>query len=207
VKKANSWILATLVAVGATPAFAAQNGFFVNGSVGQSRVDAFDVPGDLFNEVKGDATASGLNVGYRWGWFGVEVGYADPGSVSKTFTIGGSAPSFSWTDKGHIHGTTTGINAHYDFLPNWYVSGRAGAFHWNGSELTYIGFNNIGTGAPIMTRQTGSHTDWYGGAGIGYDFSQQVGIGVAYDRYKALSRTDQIDLTSRVWSLTAEYRF
>ena len=31
-KKANSWMLATVVAVGATPAFAAEDGFFVNGS-------------------------------------------------------------------------------------------------------------------------------------------------------------------------------
>jgi len=34
-----------------------------------------------------------------------------------------------------------------------------------------------------------------------------MGIGIAYDRYKALSRRDQIDLTSSVWSLAAEYRF
>jgi OmpA-OmpF porin, OOP family len=207
VKKANLWILITLVSTSAVPAFAAQDGFFVNGSVGQSHVDAFDVPGDLFNELKGDATAFDVNGGYRWGWFGVEAGYADPGHVSKTFTVSGAAPSFSYTDKGHIHGVTAGINVHYEFLPNWYVSGRAGAFHWNGSELSYIGFNDIGTGDPIMTRQSGSHTDWYAGVGVGYDFSQQVGIGVAYDRYKARSRSDEIDLTSSIWSLTAEYRF
>lgn len=91
-RKANSWILATVLAVSGTPAFAAQNGFFVNGRVGQSHVDAFDVPPDVFNELAGDATAYGLNIGYRWGWFGVEVGYSDPGRVTKTFTINGAAP-------------------------------------------------------------------------------------------------------------------
>ncbi len=58
-----------------------------------------------------------------------------------------------------------------------------------------------------MVGNSGSHTDWYAGVGIGYDISERFGVGIAYDYYKAVMRSQGIDLTSTVESLTAEYRF
>lgn len=73
--------------------------------------------------------------------------------------------------------------------------------------MTFNSFNNIGTSAPVMVGNSGSHTDWYAGVGIGYDISERFGVGIAYDYYKAVMRSQGIDLTSTVESLTAEYRF
>ena len=186
-----------------------ESGFFVNGDVGSARVDAPAFLHDVFNELKDNSVAYDLNVGYRWNWFGVEVGYVDLGNFRKGYTLQylPLAPNQTYTDSGHAHGVTAGVNVHYDFAPQWYVSGRAGAFHWQGNEVSYSGFNNIGTGAPITLDNSGSHTDWYAGAGIGYDFSQHFGVGIAYNRYKAVKRSAGIDLTSDVTSVSAEYRF
>jgi OOP family OmpA-OmpF porin len=212
VRKVYLCIFSSLAAITATvpQAVMAQglDGFFVNGAVGSSKTDANPFHNDAYNRFDDNSNAFDLNVGYRWDWFGVELGYFDPSDYHTTLKVPfSSQPDEAFARTGHVHGLTAGVNVHYDFAPHWYVSGRVGAYRWHGSEDNYSGFNDIGTGGPIFTHDTGSHTDWYAGAGVGYDFTQHFGIGVAYDRYKAVSHDDGIDLTSRMWSATAEYRF
>ena len=133
----------------------------------------------------------------------------DPGNFQKTQTeiLAPLAPNQTYLDHGHIHGVTAGVNIHYDFTRQWYVSARGGAFRWQGNETSFIGFNDLTTAAPITSTNGGSHTDWYAGVGVGYDFTPHFGIGVAYDLYKAVLRNEGVDLTSRVASVAAEYRF
>jgi OmpA-OmpF porin, OOP family len=190
-----------------------QNGFLVNGGVGQSSIRE-----NLFGN---NETAYDANFGYRWGWFGLEAGYVNPGkfttSVPAVWTttppIGSTVGSTTTTGRlnfdARLHGFTAGVDAHYDFAPNWYVSGRAGAFRWNGSEDNYGSGSTVyvyGSGLVFVTNSI-SKTDWYAGAGFGYDFSNNFGIGIDYDHYRATSSSNFINLTTAIWSVNAEYRF
>ena len=198
------------IAPGLAPAADYPDGFFINGGIGSARVD--ELPNDLspsYERFDDESGAYYLNAGYHWGWFGVEAGYFDPSRFQTTQTIvfAPPYPNESFVVNGHVHGFTLGANAHYDLLPQWYVSGRAGLYHWHGSEQSFSGFNDIGTGLPIIVNNSATKTDWYAGAGFGYDFSPHFGMGVEYDYYRAASPGEVINLTTRVWSLNAEYRF
>lgn len=189
--------LALIVAGAATaPAFAqdsgATNGWFVNGNVGQASVNK--------GPYDDSDTGYGINGGYRWAvapstLLGVEVGYNDLGNI-KLKNAFNSDPVVAH-DKSHLHGWTAGVNGHFNFTPNWYASARAGIYGWTGH-----GVNDNGT-APV--RISADNTDWYGGVGFGYDFSNNFGVGLNYDYYKADNKG--LDLSTDMWSVSAEYRF
>jgi OOP family OmpA-OmpF porin/outer membrane immunogenic protein len=48
-------------------------------------------------------------------------------------------------------------------------------------------------------------TSWYAGAGVGYDFSNNASVGLNYDYFDA--KKDNVDLSTDMISLSAEYRF
>ena len=163
------------------------NGFFVNGNVGQSSVDK-----GAYND---DDTAFGVNVGYRWALapnvlLGVEGGYTDLGSVDAKSAY----PGFH---KAEISGWNLGVNGHFNINENWYVSGRAGLFR---ADLK-------GTYGPLATpvNVDDNASKWYAGAGFGYDFNNNVSVGLNYDYYKA--EKNGLKLDSDLVSVSAEYRF
>jgi opacity protein-like surface antigen len=182
------------VSVAALPAasFAADNngngGFFVNGNVGQSNLDK-----GLYND---NDTGYGVNAGYRWTInpalaLGVEGGYTDLGK----FDNNGSVREIG-VSRATVKGWTAGVNAHYNITPQWYVSGRAGLFNANVKGFT----------SPLALNYVDdSDTKYYAGAGFGYDFSNNLSVGVNYDYYKA--KVDGLNFDPSLVSVSAEYRF
>lgn len=163
-------------------------GYFINGSVGQS-----DLRSHTYN--KSHDIGYQLNGGYRWAvapsvLLGVEGGYSRLGSFSVRSPYTGLLPDAT------LHGWTLGGDAHIDVTNNWYVSGRAGLFHWNGR-------NTAPSAIPVTF--DGHGNDWYAGAGFGYDFSNNTSVGLNYDYYDA--KKNGTDLSTGLWSVSAEYRF
>ena len=181
--------------IAATSSFAQSRtdngGWFVNGSGGRTSIN--NGPYD------DRSTGYAFNTGYRWGLspsvaLGFEVGYNDLGNirVKNAFT---SDPVLA-KNRSELHGWTTGVNGHFNMTPQWYVSARTGIYSWRGHGLS-------NTDNPL--RKSVNKTDWYGGAGIGYDFANNWSLGVNYDYFQA--KKNQVDLTTDMVSVSAEFRF
>ena len=187
----NKKILALALGAGALlavpAAFAADGtGFFVDGRIGSASVDEDD-----FDD---DSSAFQINGGYRWGGWGVEAGYV---SFSE---FEGEDGDFEL--EADIDGFTLGVNGRSNFASNWYLSGRLGAFFWEAdADAVVPGPNN--TLIQVSADEDG--TDLYAGVGVGYDFSDQWSVGLAYD-YFGPERND-VSLSTNVLSLTTELRF
>ena len=182
----------------AVPAAFAQNAptengsWFVNGNIGRTAIN--QGPYD-----KGHDTGYAVNGGYRWALapnfsLGAEVGYNDLGNIHAK-NIFNSQPVVA-NNKSQLHGWTAGANAHLNLSPNWYVSGRAGLYSWTGHGLS----NDV---APINKGL--SDTSWYSGAGVGYNITSNLSVGVNYDYFDA--KKQNVDLSTDMVSASAEYRF
>ena len=166
-------------------------GWFIGGNVGQTSIN--------HGPYDDQATGYGLNGGYRWALnpsvaLGVEVGYNDLGNIHPK-NVFNSQPVVA-NGKTQLHGWTTGVNGHFNLSPNWYVSARTGIYGWKGHGLS----NDEN---PI--RKGLDDTSWYAGAGVGYDFSNNVSLGVNYDYFDA--RKQHVNLSTDMISVSAEYRF
>jgi len=181
----------------AVPAVFAQSaptqngGWFINGNVGQTSLN--HGPYDDHD------TGYGVNGGYRWAVnpsvaLGAEVGYNDLGNIHAK-NIFNSQPVVE-NGKSQLHGWTAGVNGHFNVSPNWYVSARTGIYGWKGHGLS----NDAN---PV--RKGLDDTSWYAGAGVGYDFSNNVSLGLNYDYYDA--KKDRVNLSTDMVSVSAEYRF
>ena len=177
-----------LAALPLTSHAADQSGFFINGNVGDSNVSK-----GLYDD---DDTGFGANLGYRWAvapnvLLGIEGGYTDLGSISpkKQFQVAPDAKISGWN---------LGANGHFNITDNWYVSGRAGFFR---ADVKGGYFDPEGA----IVRVDDTANKWYAGAGFGYDFSNNFGIGLNYDYYKA--DKNNLDLSADMISVSAEYRF
>lgn len=137
-----------------------------------------------------------LNFGYRWReTWGIEGGYVDLGEPQiKAFY-----QNRPFKLNLNVTGWTLGVNGRWVFGDNWYASARAGAF-FSKSKLTAGGYVTGGTSA--------TDTNLYMGAGIGYDFSSQLSLGLNIDRYRAQAKGIINGTNSPyVASATLEYRF
>jgi hypothetical protein len=161
------------------------DGLFINGNVGRSELKRGDYDKD---------TAFAINGGYRWGAFGLEAGYNDFGNFEDKYTVAGQAR----LDKIDLSGWNVGVNGKVNFAENWYVSGRAGLFRWDADS-------QFGPVTGTRTKLSEKGTDWYAGVGVGYDVSQNFGVGLAFDRFKADGKN--VEYTTNRTSVTAEYRF
>ncbi len=181
----------------ALPAAFAQNaptdngGAFINANVGRTSIN--------HGPYDGRDTGYAVNGGYRWSLapnfaLGAEVGYNDLGNI-RAKNIFHSDPVIA-ESKSELHGWTMGANAHLDVSPNWYVSGRAGLYSWKGHGLS----NDV---SPV--RKGLDDTSWYAGAGVGYNVTPNLSVGVNYDYFDA--KKQNIDLSTDMISATAEYRF
>lgn len=192
--------LSTTAAMAAMPAIcmaATPGNWFVSGQVGQSRLQGMTANNDT-------ATGSAVMAGYRWDMnpqfqLGAEVGYANIGKFSDSTT---GIDTISTVD-GKLDGYLAGVTGKLNFTPNWYMSFEGGYFDARqkiNASLTIL---------PMTTSSysTSNHTkgSFYSGIGFGYDFGNNVGLGLDYNYFA--DKDSQYDLSSSMLSLRLEVRF
>ena len=183
--------LLAVPAVFAQSASTQNGGWFINGNVGRTAINQ--------GPYDGHDTGYALNGGYRWSLapnfsLGAEVGYNDLGNIHAK-NVFNSQPVIA-PGKAQLHGWTVGANGRFDLSPNWYVGGRAGLYSWTGHGLS----NDIN---PI--NKSLSSNSWYAGAGVGYNLTSNLSVGLNYDYFDASKRN--VDLSTDMVSVSAEYRF
>lgn len=186
-------------------AFAAdENGWYMGGSVGQSKVSidkgainaAFISGGFATASTTADETDTAWKLfgGYQFtkNW-AAEIAYVDFGTAStKTDTTGNTAQykaeasAKAWS----VAGVGTAMVGN-----NLGVFGKLGAFNW---ELNYTCGKVSGTGNACTTPSASpSGTDWFYGIGMKYDFTKQTALRVEWEQYKNIgdkNKTGESDL-------------
>ncbi len=165
-------------------------GWFINGNIGQSNLDK-----GAYND---SDTGYAGNIGYRWALsptvaLGVEGGYTNLGTIDAKSSFGALG-----VGRAEIDGWNVGVNGHFNVTPNWYLSGRTGLFRGN-LQGGYL--NTSGTAVNIDE----TSNKYYAGAGFGYDFSNNLSVGLNYDYYKV--DKNGLNLSPDLVSVSAEYRF
>ena len=176
--KTNFVAALALAAAGVVCASAAKaDGFFLDGRIGRS---------DFEN---GKDTSYGISGGYRWGMFGLEGGYVDLGKSDS-----GRSGSSGLHQGIDLRGRTAGVNGHFDLSPTWYLSARGGLLRWK-ADMNFAATPDAEF----------SGNGWYAGAGVGYNVSERVGIGLNYDHYRA--EKNRMDFNADAISVNTEIRF
>lgn len=125
-------------------------------------------------------------------YFGLELGYRDLGRAE-------------WTDYSNTrndvgaHGFTLGLVAFYPFAHNWSLSAEAGA-------MNYIITNNVNYGNHYYSDRGVAP---FIGAGIGYNFTDNLKLAAKYRRYENLDedKWNTLEMESNYWGLELSYRF
>ncbi|MDR3447457.1 porin family protein [Dyella sp.] len=191
-------LLAAALAVVAIAPFAAKadentnqlDNFFVAGNLGQSnyRIGGVSDKSDVFQNVR---------FGWRWNNIvGAEVGYAYLGKVKNDYTFGDT-----WA-KPRV--AQIGVNAKYNFYNNWYVTGHGGYLRSRTTSGVTVG--------DYTASQRSWNNGWYAGAGVGYDITKNVALGLNYDNYhikngRGGSNESQINMNVATYSASVEVRF
>jgi opacity protein-like surface antigen len=170
---------------------AGSDGFFVNGNLGRSHPDRQATYDD-------SDTGYGVNVGYRWALnprfaLGVEGGYANLGSFDPRSDDAGLPVS-----RAKVDGWNLGVNGRFNLSPNWYVSARGGLFRAD------VKGSYFGPDLQVVDVDATSNKH-YAGAGFGYDFSNNLSVGLNYDYYKV--DKNGLSLQPNLVSVSGEYRF
>jgi OOP family OmpA-OmpF porin len=206
-KVASIAALSAALVLSSAPALAADQtdgGFFVRGTAGQSN---YRVSNQYFSSNTGFGW--GLGGGYRWattsGNWGVDAGYVDLGKakLNKNYVNYESGLGLGTQGKASSHGWSIGGNYLYQFDNNWNVQARTGmVFTHSRASVTLSDTFNTTT---YSYREGSSNTSWYGGVGVGYDFSHNLGLGLTYDYYRIGFNGGSNHAS--LLSLAAEYRF
>lgn len=187
-------ITLAVLAAGACVATGAQakdlTGWFINGGVGSAHYSA-SVDG-----VSGSDTGTSFqfNGGWRSQFIGIEGGYVDLGSVSEHDDAGDSA-------KVSGKGWTLGVNGHFNPTEKWYISARAGLFHWTTHGSATVADEESST----TYSASDNGTNGYAGIGTGVDFNRHWSLGVNADYYQI--NAHGYDVHTKVYSANVEYRF
>lgn len=181
------WSLTLATAMLLPMAAMADTGFYIDGAAGQTSVDD--------EGIDDNDTAFRVGAGYRFlENFGAEIGYLDLGKVEEEVAVGGATASIS--SDGFYAGVAGKIPL-YDANTGFYVGARGGLYFWDATGRVRQGTTSV--------RVDDSDNDFYVGVSGGYDFNEQFGLGLAYDRYKL--GDGNADLSYSTISLTGEVRF
>ena len=171
-------------------------GFFIDGSVGRTRLNKNFDGNFYFNDTSD--TGYVVNAGYRWALnpsiaIGIEGGYARIGH----FDPNGSVDFI--LRPAELSGLNVGVNAHINISPRWYASVRGGYFRGDvkGSYIVSVQLPQIDV--------DGTSDKYYAGAGVGYNFAENMSIGLNFDRYRA--DLGKLNFSPYQTSISAEYRF
>ena len=166
---------------------ASDDRFFVDGSVGRASN----------SNGESDSTVSQLDVGYRWSWFGLDVGYVDLSRANTPIRKDqqGVVP-YIYRYGSKESGVTLDASGRWQIADHWYYEVRAGLYSWHNTFYqTYY--------APTASHSKSSQSavSWNAGLGVGYNFTENFSLGLRYDAYHGN------DQTTTPLSLTAEVRF
>ena len=163
-------LLALAVALSPAAFAAEHDGWVYNGLTGAAS----------FEEGGVDDTAFGSSsaFGYRWGEFGVDVGYTGFGTFEDKL----SSATGSVKLEADVGGWTAGITANANLNDSWSIQGRLGAYGWNAdgevkSGTTRVAFDDDGV-------------DWYAGVSLDYNWSwnqkwaKRASIGLGVTNYR-----------------------
>ncbi|NMH64754.1 OmpA family protein [Shewanella salipaludis] len=140
-----------------------------------------------------DPYAWDIFAGYLFNdYLGVELGYRDLGRAEWTDY------SDKFNDVG-VKGPTLGLVGFWPLANRWSLSAEAGA-------INYLIYNDKAHGSEYY-----SDTDLapYYGAGVGYNFTDNLKLQAKYRRYEGLdeNKWDTLDMDSNYWGLELSYRF
>jgi OOP family OmpA-OmpF porin len=168
---------------------ATDEGFFVDGALGRGSRGIYG----------SDSTAAALDVGYRWSWFGVDVGYIDLSKEHAPIFGTSNVPESSqqlYRYGSAEHGFTLDASGRWNIGDHFYYSARAGLYAWHNTF-----YQDYYEPLPIHTKSSQDAVSWNAGLGIGYDFSKNFSLGLRYDWYHGDHET------THPLSLNAEVRF
>lgn len=178
----------TLAGALALPTLAiADTGLYIDGGIGQASVDDEGI----------DDNDTAFRIGAGWRFvenFGAEIGYQDLGEVEEEVAIGGATASI---EADGFYAGVAGRIPLRDGDTGFYLSARAGVYFWDATGRVRQGTTSV--------RLDDSDNDFYVGIGAGYDFNEQFGLGIGYDRYQ-LGDGDS-DFNYGVLALNGEVRF
>ncbi|MCH1928579.1 OmpA family protein [Shewanella sp. A25] len=149
------------------------------------------------------ATMNGDDNPYAWDvfagymfndYFGAEIGYRDLGSADWDF-----GPIHNDMD---VKGATLGLVGVWPLANNWSISAEAGAMY-------YTLENNQRSTSGAKSSYSADDFAPYFGAGVGYNFTENLKLQAKYRRYENLDETDfnTIEADSNYWGLELSYRF
>lgn len=164
--------------------FSARAGeLFVGASIGSASLDE-DFDGLT---VADNSTAFRISAGWRFNeYFAAEGGYHNFGDFEDVLD---DVPGLSRV-RLSADGFTLGLAGSVPVGERFALTGRAGAFFWNGSATV----NNV-------SRATPEDSNLYFGAGLGYQASERLSVTADWTRYELDSAV------SGVYSIGLQYRF
>jgi opacity protein-like surface antigen len=173
---------AVLAALFANPALAEEKvGWVYNGLTGVASIDE--------DGLSDQGLGSNSSIGYRWGSFGVEVGYVNFGKFKDSLLVNGSDVRVD----AKVDGFNAGINFNHDLGHQWSLQARAGVFDWSAD-------GHVADGSSSLAYDD-SGNDWYAGASVDYSWSKRSSIGLGYSHFTLE------DTSVGLWGMHSEFRF
>ncbi|MEM6190786.1 OmpA family protein [Shewanella scandinavica] len=147
------------------------------------------------------ATQNGQDDPYAWDvfagymfndYFGAEIGFRDLGNADWT--------SAGISNDAGVKGSTLGLVGIWPLANRWSLSAEAGAM--------YYSLENSQNTAGASTKYGSSDFAPYLGAGVGYNFTDNLKLQAKYRRYENLNDDYNIvEADSNYWGLELSYRF
>lgn len=165
---------------------------YVDANVGQSQYN-LETGGVALTSQGSDPTAYKVGVGYNFTPnFGVELGYADLGTQTNTYSFGGAGLNADLkTTSTYLAGTATA-----PIGDKFMVFGKLGA-SWNRSS------GSVDSGV-LQVSDTGRKTGLLANVGAGYKFTDNIAATVQYDSF---GHIDENSSRAGMWSVGARFTF
>lgn len=176
----------------ASQSLAQEKGFYVGGSIGQSKIDSdIAFPGLITSgTVDGKDTGFKIFGGYQFNQhFGLDLAWVDLGKASYSGSFSG-APVTGGTVK--LSGLNFSAVGTYPLNPSFALFGKLGVFGWNAKASDTTG------GASFSSTDSGADLSF--GFGASYNFTKNIGVRVEWERFKAGGGEDAITGFSNVTS-------
>lgn len=209
-------LLSSSFAACAESASVTQTGAFLSVTGGKSHFNVDRDPSARYPNEDSDGTGFDVLGGYRWVVarpfsLGVEGGYVNLGNTTWKGHYGGLSVQSDAREKTKVDGVLLGLNGKWDLPYEFTVTARVGVAHMR-AKNDYTDVGGLIFLPPVTTHSSHSTNSnrIYGGVGFGYDFNENIGLTLSYDRYsyKADGPGDQGHTADvGLLGLTLEYRF